>query len=347
MHQIVPKELLKKSTKILFIGGVAIGDFSYLHNYFKALHEMYPNLKIDLWNDEYRGKSCLLRWKIQKHDIVNEWLESCHFFNKIYQNVGAWWNMPKFFNQLRQENYPIVVCLFNIRPFRTATFAKLISPHGFVVPAVKTVGFDFVSDSFAYIFKRNFGVEISDEQKKLSFEIDKKWMDDARAKLLELGIHPKQDKIIFLNSFAKNKKRCWDIDNVIELIKKMKSEEGFSNLSFVVNALPEKQELIRNIVKNNSLKNVYVFTASKSFFELPAIISLCDLVISVDTSIVHLAFALNIPLLGLLRQQNTVWAPKSEKSFFVFTKNKKDWVGNISVNDVFNGAKELYQKILF
>ena len=63
MHQIVPKELLEKSGKILFIGGVAIGDFAYLHNYFKALSEQYPNLKIDLWNDEYRGKSCFLRWK--------------------------------------------------------------------------------------------------------------------------------------------------------------------------------------------------------------------------------------------------------------------------------------------
>lgn len=340
MNQIVPKELLEKSSKILFIGPVAIGDFAYLHNYFKALSEQYPNLKIDLWVDEYRGKSCLFRWKHKKNDIVYEWIESCPFFNKIYKNVGPWWNVLKLFKQLRHEHYPIVACLVHIRPRRTALFAKLISPAGFIAPAIKTVGFDTVSNAFGYIFERHFGLKVSDAQKKLSFNIDKKWTDAATSKLLSWKIQLRHDKIIFLNCFAKNKKRLWDINNIIELIKKIKQHDACSGYAFIINALPDKIKLIEDIIKAHSLENVHVFTASKSFFELPAVISLCDLVISVDTSVIHLAFALNVPLVGLVRLQNVIWAPKSEKSFFVYTKSKREWTDNISVEDVFKIIKE-------
>lgn len=347
MHQIVPRELLEKSTKILFIGPVAIGDFSYLHNYFKALSEEYPNLKIDFWVDEYRGKSCLFRWKYKKHDIVYEWMQSCPFFNKIYTNVGAWWNLLRFFKKLRQENYPIVVCMFHIRPSRMARFAKLISPSGFVAPAIKSVGFDPISNYFTHIFERNFGLKISQEQKKLSLNIDKKWIDKTKSDLLALGITPNHDKIIFLNSFAKCKKRSWNINNTVELIKVLRQNNAFSNLIFIINALPEKKELIEEVIKNNLLKNVYVFTASKSFFELPAMISLCDLVISVDTSVIHLASALNIPLIGLFRQKTAMWAPKSETSHFIYTKNRRELANDISVVDVFKVIKELSEKFLF
>ncbi len=334
MQQIVPKELLEKSSKILFIGGVAIGDFAYLHNYFEELHAQYPNLKIDLWHDEYRGKNCLLRWKSKKHDIVYEWLESCPFFNKIYKNIGAWWNIPRFFKQLRREEYPIVVCLFNLRVARTEKFAKLISPNGFVVRAVDTSDFDSTIKAFAYLFKKIFDIELLDEQRTLSLKIPEKWINYTKLRLEEFGIK-KDHKIVFLNSFAKDAKRCWDIDKVIELIKLLKQDEQFFNTSFIVNSLPSIKESIVAIVKNNSLHNVHVFTAQKSFFELPAVISLCDLVISVDTSVVHLTYALNKPLVALMRQKNSYIFPRDQKTCAVFTSSRSDWTKKIKVDTVF------------
>ena len=335
MHQIVPNELLEKSSKILFIGGVAIGDFSYLHNYFEALHAQYPNLKIDLWHDEYRGKNCLLRWKSQKHDIVYEWLESCAFFNKIYKNVGAWWNIPRFFKQLKREDYPIVVCLFNLRVARTERFAKLISPQGFIVRAVDTSDFDCTINAFAYLFKKIFGINLSHEQRALSLKIPEKWINFTRSRIEEFGIK-KDHKIIFLNSFAKDAKRCWGIDQVIELIKLLKQDKHFFNASFIVNTLPDKKNSILNSVKNNCLHNVHVFTAQKSFFELPAVISLSDLVISVDTSVVHLTYALDKPLVALMRQKNAYIFPKTPKTCAIFTHNRSDWTKKIGVDVVFN-----------
>ena len=115
MDQLIPKELLEKSNKILFIGSIAIGDFTYLQACFRSLAQQYPNLKMDLWLDEYKGKSPVLRWGHKKHDIVYDWIESSPLFNKVFKNVGGWWNLPAFFEQLRQENYPIIVCLFNRR----------------------------------------------------------------------------------------------------------------------------------------------------------------------------------------------------------------------------------------
>lgn len=344
---IIPKSLLEKSEKILFIGSIAIGDFTYLQACFRSLAQQYPNLKMDLWIDEYRGKSPILRWGHKKHDIVYDWIESTSLFNKVFKNVGAWWNLPNFLKQLRQKNYPIVVCLFGKRS--TLDFAKKISPEGFIAQTNESSGTTHVAQVFAEIFSQMFGIEVLNWQKPAAFTIDKQVLDRVQARLKSCQIPAQQvpakdNKIIFINAFAKNIKRCWSVKNVFELIRMLQMDSSFADTNFIINTLPDKKEMIENFIKKNSLRNVHVFTVEKSFYELPAIISLCDLIISVDAAVVHLAYAQGVPIVALMRQKNLCWVPPTALEFAVFAKRRSHWTRQINVEDVFEKVRAISLK---
>lgn len=369
---IIPKELLEKSDKILFICYLAIGDFAYLQTCFKKLHEQYPNLKIDLWADEYRGRNRLLRWKNKKHDILYDWVESTPYFNKFYRNIGAWWNLNKFLNNLKQAKYPIVVSLFcSNRQNNVIKYAREISPNGFIVGLSDQISEKFVTpitskhylnkfDQFylntkrynptlsimnycANSFETLFGFKIKEAERKSFISIPQNWVESAKELIKSYKIR-QESNIIFINIFAKINKRCWSEEKAIELIKILSKEQNFENNVYIINSLPMHREKLETLFKKHFNNNVFLFTANKSFFQLPAILSLCNLVISVDTSVVHLSNALNIPLVDLVRQKNVDWIPQNKNCIPVYTKKKGDWVKNIEASDVAVAAKSLLVK---
>lgn len=373
-HQsFIPKELLEKSDKILIICYLAIGDFTYLQTCFKKLHEEYPNLKIDLWADEYRGRSRFLRWGHKKNDILYEWVESTPYFNKFYKNIGAWWNLNKFFKQLKQENYPIVVSLFcSNRQSNVAKYARIISPKGFlagvsdrisekvIMPSLtkhylnafdrfflstKTYNprlpiMDFCANSFEWLF----GLKIKKSERSTFINIPQIWLDWAKDQINGYKANP-ASKVVFINMFAKVPKRCWTPEKAIALIALLNTKTEFNNCIFLINSMPQHRDKLDALFKKHFSSNVFLFTANKSFFQLPAILSECNLVVSVDTSVVHLSNTLNIPLVDLIRQKNTDWEPKTENSLSVYTKKKSDWVKHIQAEDVAQAIEELMRKI--
>jgi ADP-heptose:LPS heptosyltransferase len=46
-----------------------------------------------------------------------------------------------------------------------------------------------------------------------------------------------------------------------------------------------------------------VFLSAENFFQLPAMLSWCDLIISVETAVMHLANAVHVPVIALMRQK--------------------------------------------
>ena len=190
-----------------------------------------------------------------------------------------------------------------------------------------------VAESFANTFTKVFGIKVLNWQKPAAFIIDKHILDVAQARLDQWNVK-KGAKLIFVNAFAKNFKRCWPIENVVELIKKMQGDSSYSEMRFIVNSLPDKKIFIEKLIEKNSLRNVYVFTVEHSFYELPAMVSMCNLVVSVDTSVVHLAYAQGVPVVALMRQKNSHWAPPAPVNSVVLAKRRADYVRHINVEDV-------------
>ncbi len=366
--QLIPKEILQKSDKILFITHLALGDFTYLQNYFIELKKVYPHIKIDLWVDEVRRTWKFWKWKNLKTYILFDWLEACSFFNKIYNKTYSPFLFKKAIKQAQKENYPIVVSLTQIRQYDYASYARMISPKGFVAGItspfkkfqllryykykkldkriVVNIKKDYVqkhiSDIYADWFAKFFGLKVVKEDRKPFMIFPKKWGYFGKLKFLKWGINKKErkdQKTVFINSFAKTKKRCWSMEKVLKLINEMRLLDEFYDARFIINFLPNQYENFKRSLKNFSSKQIFLFTADVNFFQLPSILSLCDLVISVETSVIHLAAALKVPVVALMRQKNPEWVPFGTKYLIVTTKKRNDWVKNICIEDVLQVVK--------
>ena len=82
---------------------------------------------------------------------------------------------------------------------------------------------------------------------------------------------------------------------------------------------------------------VGVFYLEKNhFFQIPAMLRYCDLVVTVDTSIMHFASLLGKPSVILMRQRElTQWTPLSDtKRCIVMPTVRDDMLDTITVDDV-------------
>jgi ADP-heptose:LPS heptosyltransferase len=92
------------------------------------------------------------------------------------------------------------------------------------------------------------------------------------------------------------------------------------------------------------LEKTYLFSAEENFFQLPAILSLCDLIISVETAVMHLANAVHVPVLALMRQLNPEWEPIDKANSTVITvSGALDWVDKIGVAEVMAALERMPQ----
>lgn len=77
-------------------------------------------------------------------------------------------------------------------------------------------------------------------------------------------------------------------------------------------------------------------------------ISICDVVISVETAVMHLAAAFNRPMVVLMRQKNPEWAPLTKSLCHVVTTEKRrQWVNDIPVDTVYQEVDLLLQTLAF
>nr|WP_217345647.1 glycosyltransferase family 9 protein [Noviherbaspirillum sp. L7-7A]MBV0879957.1 lipopolysaccharide heptosyltransferase family protein [Noviherbaspirillum sp. L7-7A] len=356
----ISSDLLRKSDKILFIAHLALGDFTYLQNFFQHFSQAYPHLRIDLWVDEVRRTSKSAEWKYLKKYSLYDWVAQCPFFEKIYNRTYSPQLLRESTVEAQSEHYPLVVSLATLRPHFYAELARKISPHGFVAgikpplkllelhhhlafrkldaaipPSQAGAAQKHITDTYAGWFQQLFGLDMPASARHPFVDIPQQWQDAAQRQLALWGFYPGNGKIIFINPFAKTKKRCWPLDKVVGLIKAMQAEEAWRDACFIVNAVPQELEHARSMIGKHHLARTELFSAEENFFQLPAMLRLCDLIISVETAVMHLANAVGVPVLALMRQKNPEWAPiDEERSTVITTVKRREWVDAIPVESV-------------
>jgi heptosyltransferase-3 len=360
---LLPARLLEKPGKILFITHLALGDFAYLQNCFHAFSRAYPHLEIHLWVDEVRRTDDPNEIAQLKNYALYDWVDNCAFFKKIYKRTYSPALYQESIAEARQERYPAVVSLATLRPHQYARLAREISPNGFVAGMKPVINIfqpqyylayrkldaaisphsislhhknpQHISDVHADWFRQLSGLEIPSAQRMPFVTIPDEWSQNAQRQLLQWGFAPTGGKLIFINAFAKTKKRCWPMARVAELIAAMQKRPEWRDACFIVNAMPEDLSAVRKTLAGRALQRTESFSAEENFFELPAMLSLCDLIISVETAVMHLANAVHVPVIALMRAKNPEWAPIDKASSTVVTApRRRDWVDAISVQQV-------------
>ena len=362
---LIPPDQLARADKILFIAHLALGDYTYLQNCFMAFAEAFPHVRMHLWVDEVRRTNDASKWEQLKKYALYDWVEACPFFDKVYRRTYSPDLLKASIKEAQDENYPLVVSLAVIRPHQYASLARAISPHGVAIGMGEQTGFfhtlfqlhrrlalnrldavippyavdrhhpAHISAIYADWFRQLCGLDIPAEKRFPFVDIPVAWLDHAVRQLASWGVNKHDDKLVFLNPYAKTKKRCWPLERVAELVAAIRRQAAWHDAFFIINAAPPELVKVRQLIDGHGLTRSAAFSAEDSFFQLPAILSQCDLVISVETAVMHLANAVHVPVIALMRTKNPEWAPIDRDNSIVITTTKRSsWVAEISVEKV-------------
>jgi len=358
---LIPERTLDSADKVLFIAHLALGDFTYLHNFFQAFAKQYPSTSIHVWVDELRRTSDTSKWPGLKRYALYDWLKACPFIAKIYDETYSPEGLKESIKWAQSERYSLVISIATLRPHRYAKLARAISPDGFLIGLRKSPQFfqfhhflayrsldrvvpefeaqkgslTHVTDMYAHWFKVIAAVELSHRARFPHLDIPAEWLAQAKKQLNDWGTWVPQSRLVFINPFAKTKKRCWPLDKVVRLIQAMRELPAWKESVFLVNSMPQDIETVRGLIKEHCLAGTEPFSAEENFFQLPAMLAQCELIISVETAVMHLANAVHVPVIALMRQKNPEWVPiDPEISTVIVAEGRNDWVDAISIRQV-------------
>jgi lipopolysaccharide heptosyltransferase II len=162
----------------------------------------------------------------------------------------------------------------------------------------------------------------------ISPEIEKK----VREKMKE---YKKYYPLICFHPFCEYQ---WPVENFIKLGKLIKSY--FLNLKIIITGTKRKEEYEICEKVYNSLKEISVsFIGETTLKELISVFKNCDLLVIGDTGPLHLACAVNVPVVALFGGSSPrVFGPFGNGKFSVIYKNRVD---EILPEEVFEKIKEL------
>lgn len=157
-------------------------------------------------------------------------------------------------------------------------------------------------------------------------------------------IHKLQLKrFLFFNVSASTPSRMWLVERYIQLLKKLSSK--FPEIGIILSADPKYYQIISSIMAEK-IKNVFCRESSNSIWDVITLIDQCDFVFTPDTSIVHIAYMLQKPVLVLATSKTTdieVWTPMSESTTLILSRSERYL--DISVEKVFITLSEMIEKV--
>lgn len=139
--------------------------------------------------------------------------------------------------------------------------------------------------------------------------------------------------ILVLNPYGASKHKSFSIETLDKIIKFLKSLDVAVVLLYFGNKIRELE-----VLKNGN-SNLYIPEEIKTIQDSSNIIKFANYVITPDTSIVHIAVALNKKTLsvyppkgGKFGVDHLVWGPLGEKNIVIFCKDKKSQYSEIDIN---------------
>ena len=293
--------------KILLISLAGIGDLVMSTPTIKAIKENYKDVKIDLLCFPYGGEEVLKGSK-----YINE----THIF--VDKNHTTTSKKPSFFKtirtfflltKLRFKKFDLSISVHPSSSPKLASIAKFIN-------AKRRIGFEhkYYTDPVQlnkklYKVERNFeilkplGIEITD--KKQYFHINKENEEFAENFLkdrggLFVGIHP--------GGYWKTDLKKWPIERFGKLADRLNKEFGVKILVFEGPSDEGDGEKMGEYMKT---KPIIVRTNLKN---VTAIIKKTKLFISNDTGIMHIAEAMDVPVIDILGWADFASGPYYEEN---------------------------------
>ncbi|KKQ49278.1 MAG: Glycosyl transferase, family 9 [candidate division TM6 bacterium GW2011_GWF2_38_10] len=354
LNHTIPHSTLANAKKVLFITPLTPSTFVYWHRYFMLFKQRYPQLELHVWLE-----------KKQANKDLTTWINACPFITNVVAPQHTLVARHIAHQKAHEQNYSIIVNTDPSAALSNALRAKKINPTAelFCVgktlrwyniiqkklfkhhkPQQHTITSNHTEEAINAIIQTLFADTLPGADQQHPHPIPQAWMSYAQLRFLKWEITQKQrgalGRVIFVDIFADTTCQSWPLHKLHATIAAIKQKDHWDDVTFIVYAPQHKHRAVQRFFTKHSLKKIILFSAHHNFFQLPALISLCDAIITVENVALHFAHMYNIPTIALLTAQAQPIIDHSTHPQFMLHAHKNK-TSAINTTDVLNAFYSL------
>jgi len=302
---------MDKVKKILFLRyDGKIGDMIINTFMFREIKKVYPDIEIGV---VARGAN---RQVIENNPNVD----------KIYEYDKNSKKIKSLAKKIKEENYDLLIDFSEILRVKQMMFISLcgakqnigINKNGW---NIFDVSLDYkeekkhITNRYSKVLEL-FNINNADISYDIYLTIEQDKMGENFRKNIP------QKKLVALNPYGASKYRTFNTEKILEIGRKVLSDSE-SALTFIFS--PDKKKEIEIFVKELG-ERVYLCEEAIGIMDSAAILKYSDLIITTDTSIVHLGVALDKNMITVYRSDegtrehnSLVWGPNSDKVSIIYS----------------------------
>ena len=329
--------------KILFMRyDGKIGDMVITTLMFREIKKRYPNIEIG----------------VVTKGGVKAIIENNPNVDKIYEYKKNRKSVKELSLEIAEEKYDLLIDfseMLRINQMMLINLCKARFNMGlnkenwkmFDISYTKPVGHIHITEIYKNVLEK-LGIKNIDINYELFFT------EQQKSKVDELLKELNHKKIIVFNPFAASKHRDINLENILKIGKIIIEDKN--NILIFIGEEKRKKEL-EKILKE--LGDNAIFPDLKSIMETSYLISKSDLVITPDTSIVHIAATFKRKLIAIYRLDNRVenevnrylWGPNYKEAVQLFSKDfevkngEEADINKFDIKEMKRNIKEITRKL--
>ncbi len=313
------------NTKILVVQIGKIGDMILTTPLFAELKRLYPDSEISVLAST---KNSAITKKLSTVDFTLE------YDKKFYSTL-------KLITTFRRKSFDLWIDTKDEYSSTSKLLKSLCSPK-------KSLGFNFEKQVFDVDLK---SYVVGEHRVDINLSPVNYLSNKKKHRSVKPNVDiPSQDSLnvikclakvsgkkILLNLSAGINTRDWAAEKWIEV-----SDAIDSGCNVILTGQEKDYESINLIIGKSKREKIY-FIETNTIFELAELIKQCDLIVTPDTSAVHLASCFNTPIVCFFHNVDWVhrkFAPLSEKQIITVSKEENSF-NSITVSEVINAINSI------
>lgn len=341
------REIKKENIKRVLIGGGRVGDIVVKTPMLEALSKLNEDVKIDI--TVVKGAKCL----VENIPYINEVIELNEkpTRNKIVKGYRELAGSLK-----HRKKYDLYFDFTNNCRFIHILSLRLLAPR-YLIGKYRLEKFGIKKDELT-IFDSY--IDVKDDAHAVDINMDYLeplglHKEDRKYKLY-LGKNERKyenyfekNKInIVLNHRASSEPRSLMLEQLKDL--SLKLIELNEDIVVHIISLPSEYEILKKLVNSLNIKNIKLLPKTNGVGEAAGLLKYSDVLVSVDTGIVHIASVYNIPIVGiypLTENSAKLFEPKSERYEIVRGTKSGYTIEGVSLDKVVESVNKILEESVY
>ena len=149
---------------------------------------------------------------------------------------------------------------------------------------------------------------------------------------------------VIFNYIGSTENKVLKQKEVVDILKILAED---SKIDLYVSSTPKKYHQTEEIITNLNKDNIKILPKTKNIFEIASYIKYSDIVVSVDTSLIHIASAYNKKILGFYMDDNSTieYAKPNCDNYFIVKSKYKERIKDLDQSKIKLKFKKLVELI--